>query len=343
MPANRGRWNVHWTKAGAILDERVGGKYWMYYMARSAGRVRPDGRGLVGGPAALDGGPGRAHPGAPAGPLRFAGGGARSASGPHAGRDPARLQRRRRSPRLPHGLGALRPARTRRASSPAVGHADLRARASLGDSSARCPTSCSSRASCARGRAGSSTTARPTRASGWRKRLHAEGVAMSNLCAGGERRGLRRRAVRGGGPGDRAPDGGPRVHHRPAAASPAGAAAGRALVLPRRVRAGEADGREGHGRAASSAHRTADRDLALRGRRPAQGQPGLGGAGHPRHPEPHDRGPRHRPFGGDAVGREGSGCMACSSGWRCPTRSGRSSLRSPTIAIGRTSTCREGA
>ncbi|HVR70088.1 MAG TPA: glycoside hydrolase family 130 protein [Vicinamibacteria bacterium] len=33
MPANRGRWNVKWTKAGAILTEKVGGRYWMYYMA----------------------------------------------------------------------------------------------------------------------------------------------------------------------------------------------------------------------------------------------------------------------------------------------------------------------
>jgi len=37
MPANKGRWNVHWTKSGAILDERVGGKYWMYYMADAQG------------------------------------------------------------------------------------------------------------------------------------------------------------------------------------------------------------------------------------------------------------------------------------------------------------------
>jgi beta-1,2-mannosidase len=37
MPANRGRWNVHWTKSGAILDERINGKYWMYYMADPAG------------------------------------------------------------------------------------------------------------------------------------------------------------------------------------------------------------------------------------------------------------------------------------------------------------------
>jgi predicted GH43/DUF377 family glycosyl hydrolase len=37
MPANKGRWNVHWTKSGAILDEKVNGKYWMYYMADPRG------------------------------------------------------------------------------------------------------------------------------------------------------------------------------------------------------------------------------------------------------------------------------------------------------------------
>jgi beta-1,2-mannosidase len=37
MPANRGRWNVHWTKSGAILDQPLGGKYWMYYMADAKG------------------------------------------------------------------------------------------------------------------------------------------------------------------------------------------------------------------------------------------------------------------------------------------------------------------
>jgi len=33
LPANKGRWNVHWTKAGAILADRVAGKYWMFFMA----------------------------------------------------------------------------------------------------------------------------------------------------------------------------------------------------------------------------------------------------------------------------------------------------------------------
>jgi len=37
MPANTGRWNIKWTKAGAILPEPVGGRYWMYYMADAQG------------------------------------------------------------------------------------------------------------------------------------------------------------------------------------------------------------------------------------------------------------------------------------------------------------------
>jgi predicted GH43/DUF377 family glycosyl hydrolase len=36
MPANVGRWNVKWTKAGAILAEPVRGRHWMYYMADAA-------------------------------------------------------------------------------------------------------------------------------------------------------------------------------------------------------------------------------------------------------------------------------------------------------------------
>ena len=36
LPANTGRWNVKWTKSGAILAEPVNGRYWMYYMADAA-------------------------------------------------------------------------------------------------------------------------------------------------------------------------------------------------------------------------------------------------------------------------------------------------------------------
>lgn len=32
MPAYRGKWNVGWTKSGAIVPEKIGGKYWMYYL-----------------------------------------------------------------------------------------------------------------------------------------------------------------------------------------------------------------------------------------------------------------------------------------------------------------------
>lgn len=39
LPAYRGTWNVGWTKSGAIVPEKINGKYWMYYLgdARDAG------------------------------------------------------------------------------------------------------------------------------------------------------------------------------------------------------------------------------------------------------------------------------------------------------------------
>jgi predicted GH43/DUF377 family glycosyl hydrolase len=36
IPANKGNWNVKWTKSGAIVPERIGGKYWMYFLGTSA-------------------------------------------------------------------------------------------------------------------------------------------------------------------------------------------------------------------------------------------------------------------------------------------------------------------
>ena len=36
MPANRGNWNVKWTKSGAIAPEKIDGKYWMYFLGTSA-------------------------------------------------------------------------------------------------------------------------------------------------------------------------------------------------------------------------------------------------------------------------------------------------------------------
>lgn len=32
LPAYKGRWNIGWTKSGAILREKIRGKYWMYYL-----------------------------------------------------------------------------------------------------------------------------------------------------------------------------------------------------------------------------------------------------------------------------------------------------------------------
>ena len=36
MPAYKGKWNVGWTKSGAIVPKKINGKYWMYYLADGA-------------------------------------------------------------------------------------------------------------------------------------------------------------------------------------------------------------------------------------------------------------------------------------------------------------------
>ncbi len=36
LPAYKGNWNVRWTKSGAIVPEKIGGKYWMYFLGTSA-------------------------------------------------------------------------------------------------------------------------------------------------------------------------------------------------------------------------------------------------------------------------------------------------------------------
>jgi len=38
IPSFKGKWNVKWTKSGAIVPERVNGKYWMYYLADAKGK-----------------------------------------------------------------------------------------------------------------------------------------------------------------------------------------------------------------------------------------------------------------------------------------------------------------
>jgi predicted GH43/DUF377 family glycosyl hydrolase len=36
IPANKGKWNVKWTKSGAIVPQKIDGKYWMYFLGTSA-------------------------------------------------------------------------------------------------------------------------------------------------------------------------------------------------------------------------------------------------------------------------------------------------------------------
>lgn len=36
VPAYKGNWNVKWTKSGAIVPEKIDGKYWMYFLGTSA-------------------------------------------------------------------------------------------------------------------------------------------------------------------------------------------------------------------------------------------------------------------------------------------------------------------
>jgi beta-1,2-mannosidase len=36
LPAYKGNWNVKWTKSGAIVPQKIDGKYWMYFLGTSA-------------------------------------------------------------------------------------------------------------------------------------------------------------------------------------------------------------------------------------------------------------------------------------------------------------------
>jgi beta-1,2-mannosidase len=43
LPAHKGNWNVRWTKSGAIVPEKIAGKYWMYFLGTT-----PDNNGQIG-------------------------------------------------------------------------------------------------------------------------------------------------------------------------------------------------------------------------------------------------------------------------------------------------------
>jgi predicted GH43/DUF377 family glycosyl hydrolase len=39
LPAYKGNWNIGWTKSGAIVPEKVDGKYWMYFLGTGADKT----------------------------------------------------------------------------------------------------------------------------------------------------------------------------------------------------------------------------------------------------------------------------------------------------------------
>jgi predicted GH43/DUF377 family glycosyl hydrolase len=39
LPAYAGKWNVRWTKSGAIVPEKIDGKFWMYWLGTSADNI----------------------------------------------------------------------------------------------------------------------------------------------------------------------------------------------------------------------------------------------------------------------------------------------------------------
>jgi predicted GH43/DUF377 family glycosyl hydrolase len=39
LPAYKGNWNVRWTKSGAIVPEKIDGKYWMYWLGTTADNI----------------------------------------------------------------------------------------------------------------------------------------------------------------------------------------------------------------------------------------------------------------------------------------------------------------
>ena len=47
FPSYKGKWNVKWTKSGAIVPEKINGKYWMYYLADAKGQRQSNGRCLL--------------------------------------------------------------------------------------------------------------------------------------------------------------------------------------------------------------------------------------------------------------------------------------------------------
>jgi beta-1,2-mannosidase len=51
LPAYKGNWNAGWTKSGAILTQKINGKYWMYWLGTA--RDKTDQMGLASSPDLL--------------------------------------------------------------------------------------------------------------------------------------------------------------------------------------------------------------------------------------------------------------------------------------------------
>lgn len=51
LPAYKGKWNAGWTKSGAIIGEKIDGKWWMYYLGTAADKT--DQMGLASSPDLL--------------------------------------------------------------------------------------------------------------------------------------------------------------------------------------------------------------------------------------------------------------------------------------------------
>jgi beta-1,2-mannosidase len=49
LPAYRGRWNTGWTKSGAIVPQKINGRWWMYYLGEGAytNDIKPGEMGLA--------------------------------------------------------------------------------------------------------------------------------------------------------------------------------------------------------------------------------------------------------------------------------------------------------
>src|SRR6202049_1852144 len=39
LPAYQGKWNTRWTKSGAIIPQKISGKYWMYWLGTTADNI----------------------------------------------------------------------------------------------------------------------------------------------------------------------------------------------------------------------------------------------------------------------------------------------------------------